>query len=311
MATSAVIGGTRFFGKLLVRNLLARGEEVTLITRGTAPDDFGDAVSRLKADANDADSLVAAVDGHKFDVVYHQMCYSPIAASATVRAFDGRIGKLVMTSSMEVYNKDTFRWNVPAPAMSPFGRESELDLADYGYDTSLPWLDPSFGGPNYGEGKRQAESFLLQHATFPVAVARLAHVLAYADEFTGRFQFHLERIRDGRRISSFPSPGRTSYISAADSGAFLAWLGRSPLVGPVNGASPDTASVYDMTALMADVIGGKAEITEVSDAPDDPDLSAFSCPADFGLSVELATSAGYEFSKVGEWLPAITREAVE
>lgn len=311
MAIVGVIGGTRFFGKLLVRDLLAQGHEVTLMTRGTAPDGFGDTVTRLTADANDAASLAAAAEGRAFDVVYHQMCYHPVAAAAAVRAFDGRAGRLVMTSSMEVYNKDTFRWRVPAPPMSDFGLESELDLRDYGYDTQLPWLEPEFGDPNYGEGKRQAESYLLRNASFPVTVARLAHVLAFKDEFTGRFRFHFDRIRDGKRMASFRDPGRTSYISAPDAAAFLAWLGWSDLTGPVNGASPDVADIYGMTGYMAEVLGGMPVVEEVEDAPADPDLSAFSCPADYGLSVALATEAGYRFTRISTWLPDFTRAAME
>ncbi|GIH71595.1 NAD-dependent epimerase/dehydratase family protein [Sphaerimonospora thailandensis] len=311
MATIAVVGGTRFFGKTLVRDLLAQGHEVTIITRGLAPDDFGDTVTRLRADANDADRLTAAVTGSAFDVVYHQMCYSPAAALAAVRAFDGRAGKLVMTSSLEVYNKDTFRWRMSAPPMSAFAEEAELDPSSYDYDVELPWSDPDFAGTNYGEGKRQAEAYLSRNATFPVAFARLAHVLAFEDEFTGRFRFHFDRIRDGRRMASFPTPGRTSFVSASDAAAFLSWLGEAPLTGAVNGASPDPASLYDMTAMMSEVIGGKVVIEEVGDAPGDPDLSAFSCPADFGLSVTSAMAAGFEFTRISTWLPQITRAAID
>jgi nucleoside-diphosphate-sugar epimerase len=311
MATTAVIGGTRFFGKILVQDLLDRGHQVTLITRGTSSDDFGAAVTRLTADANDADALTAAVADRTFDVVHHQVCYSPITAAAAVRAFTGRTGKLVMTSSMEVYNKDTFRWEVPAPEISTFCLESELDPATYGHDVDLPWLDDDYLGPNYGEGKRQAESYLVRNAPFAVAIARLSHVLAFEDEFTGRFRFHFDRIRDGKRMASFRDPGLTSYVSAEDAGRFLSWLGRSALVGAVNGASPDYATVHDMTALMAEVIGGRAVVEEVDDAPNDPDLSAFSCPADYGLSVELAAANGFEFTPITTWLPAVTKAAVE
>ena len=36
-----VLGGTGFFGKHLVWELLHRGHEVTIATRGRTPDDFG------------------------------------------------------------------------------------------------------------------------------------------------------------------------------------------------------------------------------------------------------------------------------
>jgi nucleoside-diphosphate-sugar epimerase len=309
MASIAVIGGTRFFGKILVQDLLDKGHQVTLITRGNSKDDFGTGVTRLTADANNKDSLAEAVDGHTFDVVHHQVCYSPIAAAAAVEAFTGRTRKLVMTSSMEVYNKDTFRWQVPAPKISTYCKESELDPTTYGHDVDLPWLDDAYLGPNYGEGKRQAESYLVQKADFEVAIARLSHVLAYEDEFTGRFTFHYNHIRDSKPMRSFKNPGKTSYVSAQDAGKFLSWLGDSTVTGPLNGASPDYATVHDMTALMANVIGGKAIIEEVEDAPTAQDLSAFSCPSDYGLNVDLAAANGFEFTPITTWLPTETRAA--
>ena len=49
-----VLGGTGFFGKHLVWELLHRGHEVTIATRGRTPDDFGDRVRRLIVDRTDA-----------------------------------------------------------------------------------------------------------------------------------------------------------------------------------------------------------------------------------------------------------------
>ncbi|WP_390847846.1 hypothetical protein [Bacillus litorisediminis] len=41
------LGGTQFFGKLLVHKLLEKGINVTIATRGLADDPFGDKVNRL------------------------------------------------------------------------------------------------------------------------------------------------------------------------------------------------------------------------------------------------------------------------
>ena len=76
-------------------------------------------------------------------------------------------------------------------------------------------------------------------------------------------------------MASFVTPGRTSYISARDAGAFLAWFGRSDITGPVNGASRDALTIYGMCSLMSQVIGVRAVVEEVVDAPNDPDLSVF------------------------------------
>ena len=59
-----VLGGTGFFGKHLVWELLHRGHEVTIATRGRTPDDFGDRVRRLIVDRTDARQMeqVAAIE---------------------------------------------------------------------------------------------------------------------------------------------------------------------------------------------------------------------------------------------------------
>lgn len=310
MSTICVIGGTRYFGKIAVRNLLDLGHSVTILTRGRSGDDFGAAVDRITADANDVASLSKAVADHEFDTVVHQMCYSPLAAQAAVEAFTARSKRLVMTSTIEVYNRDTFR-DRPPPEMSQFALERELDTSSYGYDLSLPWLEEDFADRNYAEGRRQAECLMAERALFPVAFVRVAHVLAEQDEFTGRFRFHVERILRGQRIASFRSPGVTSFVHANDMGAFLAWMTQSSLTGPVNASSHDGANVYDICAEIARAAGTEAWIEEVDDPRHDPDLSPFSFPADFAMSSSLATDAGFTFSTVSDWLPRLAASYVD
>lgn len=45
-----VIGGTKFFGIPMIKELLANGHAVTIATRGNTLDPFGDSVSRIKMD---------------------------------------------------------------------------------------------------------------------------------------------------------------------------------------------------------------------------------------------------------------------
>jgi nucleoside-diphosphate-sugar epimerase len=45
-----VIGGTRYFGKLLVQRLLQAGHRVTIATRGRTADPFGARIERIRVD---------------------------------------------------------------------------------------------------------------------------------------------------------------------------------------------------------------------------------------------------------------------
>ncbi|MFI5984712.1 NAD-dependent epimerase/dehydratase family protein [Streptomyces sp. NPDC051555] len=310
MSDICVIGGTRFFGKVLVQRLLADGHRVTLVNRGRTPDPFGTSVRRLRADVMVPGELTAAVAGERFDAVVHQMCYTPNAAVEVCEAFGERAGKIVMTSTIEVYNTDTFRTGVPAPSFSARAREDELDPAGYDFDTTLPWSAPGYLDENYGEGKRQAEAALTRCAKVPVLLARVAHVLAAEDDFTGRLRFHIDRITAGVPVVTHPAPGRTSLVRAEEAAGFLAWAALSDATGAVNVASPDTADAYDVCAAVESASGRTADVIEKEDPAGDPDLSPFSCPADFGMANDRAVELGHPFTPIALWLPAVTRMAL-
>ncbi len=310
MADICVIGGTRYFGKVLVQQLLDDGHRVTIVNRGQTPDPFGDAVRRLRADVTVTGELTAAVAGERFDAVVHQMCYTPNAAVEVCEAFGERVGKIVMTSTIEVYNKDTFRGRFQAPPFSARAREEELDPADYDFDTTLPWYSPGYLDIHYGEGKRQAEAALTRTAKVPVLLARVAHVLAAEGDFTGRLSFHLDHVRGGQPVVAHMSPGRTSLVRADEAAGFLAWAALSEATGAVNVASPDTADVHDVCAAVESATGLTADVIEKEDPSGDPDLSPFSCPFDFGMASDRSAALGYPFTPIAQWLPTVTRSAL-
>lgn len=90
-----VIGGNRYFGKRLIARLLAAGDRVTVLNRGSAPPPPG--VIQLIADRDDEASLAAAVGERTFDVVVDQVCYTPHQAAIARRVFTGRTARYVMT----------------------------------------------------------------------------------------------------------------------------------------------------------------------------------------------------------------------
>ena len=70
-----VLGGTGFFGKHLVWELLHRGHEVTIATRGRTPDDFGDRVRRLIVDRTDVRQMEQVFAHKYYDVFYDDLAY--------------------------------------------------------------------------------------------------------------------------------------------------------------------------------------------------------------------------------------------
>ncbi|MFO0599988.1 MAG: NAD-dependent epimerase/dehydratase family protein [Myxococcaceae bacterium] len=97
-----VVGGTGLISTGIVRQLLARGAEVTVFNRGQrgAPPD---GVRVLRGDRSQPEDFVRTFERERFDVVYDMICYSPEDAEATARAFSGRCEQLVLCSSAVVY----------------------------------------------------------------------------------------------------------------------------------------------------------------------------------------------------------------
>ena len=89
-----VLGGTGFFGKHLVWELLHRGHEVTIATRGRTPDDFGDRVRRLIVDRTDARQMEQVFAHKYYDVFYDDLAYCAGRAGggALQKVCDGVLG---------------------------------------------------------------------------------------------------------------------------------------------------------------------------------------------------------------------------
>ena len=64
-----VLGGTRFIGLFLVKELLARGHQVAVLNRGLTQADLPKEVERLRADRDDPAAMKAALARRSFDAV--------------------------------------------------------------------------------------------------------------------------------------------------------------------------------------------------------------------------------------------------
>ena len=69
MARALVIGGTLFIGRELVRRLLDRGDDVTILHRGSG-NPFAGRTDEIRCDRNNTEALARAVKGIEFDYVF-------------------------------------------------------------------------------------------------------------------------------------------------------------------------------------------------------------------------------------------------
>lgn len=100
-----VLGGTRFLGRHVVETALARGDDVTIFTRGRQPVPWTSVAARTgERDPRIAPGLSALAAG-RWDAVIDCSGYVPRIVEASARLLAPRVGRYIFVSSLSVYAK--------------------------------------------------------------------------------------------------------------------------------------------------------------------------------------------------------------
>lgn len=295
-----VIGGTRFFGKLLVQRLVLGGHKVTIATRGYAPDPFGERIERIRVDRRNEAAMRAAFGGARYDVVFDQMCYSPLDAAIAARVFAGKVDRYVVTSTIDVYR------GLLGTQDAPF-REEQLNVQAQPIDTSYAWHDPARAVESYVPGKLQAEAYLYRDGTLPLVTARLGHVLGGPGDFTGRLAHYVDLVRAGAPLRYANADAVTSLLAPQEAARFLAWVGGQRFEGPVNAACDGALSAHGLYHKAAQVLDARPRALR-QDPGQTGAWSPFDYPAPLALDTSRATALGYRFGHADEWLDDAIRQ---
>ncbi|MGW6560952.1 NAD-dependent epimerase/dehydratase family protein [Streptomyces hydrogenans] len=304
MQRICVIGGSRYFGKLLVERLQAADHQVTVLNRGSAPPPAG--VEHLVVDRGDEAALSAALETRDFDVVVDQVCYTPVQAAIAARAFAGRTRRYVMTSTIEVYDPATAALSA-VPLGTPVSEE-RVDPALWQVAMDLPWHDDAYLEEHYAEGKRQAEAVLTRAGGFAFAAVRSAHVLGGgAREFTGRLAHYAGRVTRSEEITVHAKALPTVFIHYEELADLLSWAAAADFTGPVNACSDGLVDVHDLVGIVAAQAGREAVHRTV---PAGEKASPFSFDRHYAMSNARAKALGFSFSRTTDWLPGAVAEAL-
>ena len=285
-----VIGGTRFFGKLLVQRLVRAGHHVTIASRAYAPDPFGERITRVRVDRRNEQAMQAAFGGKRFDIVYDQMCHSPLDAAISSRVFKGHVSRYIMTSTVDVYR-------ALEPQSQAFDEES-LHVDAQPIDSGHPWHDPARAGASQVAGKVQAEAYLYRAGGMPVVTVRMAHVLGGVDDYTGRLAHYVDQVRLGAVLPYTSARARTSFIEAREAADFLVWAGAQEFTGPVNAGADGALSAYELHGRVAAALQAPARTRKVATGAASP----FDLLTSLVLDTSRAKSLGYRFSHVDDWI---------
>lgn len=282
-----VLGGTRFFGRKLVDLLLEQKHEITIVTRGMSENPFGEAVEHIKVDRKDTVAFTRALENRTFDIVYDNICYSPNEAKQLCDIFNGKIGKLVFTSTLATYEAD--------------GKSHmEDDFNPYSYGIMMGDTHEF----TYGEGKRLAEAVFYKYAQFPVVAVRFPIVMG-EDDYTRRLHIHIERIINHEPIGFVNMDAEMSFIQATEAAKFLAWVGMEDVEGPINATANGVISLKELISLIEEKTGERAKIALLGT---EDIRSPYAIPASWYMKNDYAQQLGFSFSQLNDWLPSLVEQ---
>jgi 2'-hydroxyisoflavone reductase len=223
------LGGTKFLGRHSVDAALARGHDVTVFTRGRAPNHWGDAVAMRigDRDPDKAPGLDTLRDG-TWDAVIDTSGYVPRAVQASAQMLAGRAANYLFVSSISVYaggggaNQDE---TAPVGQLDDAGSE---DVAKY-----------------YGPLKAACEDSV--RATFGggAIIVRPGLIVGPHDS-SDRFGYWVARFRHPallgdrppRAVVPAPAAAPMQFIDARDLGEWMIDLVERQAGGTYNACSP-------------------------------------------------------------------------
>lgn len=243
-----VLGGTHHVGRAVVEAALARGDDVTTLTRGVS----GHAVPGVEpryADRRDVEAVARALGKDTWDAVIDTWSFEPAAIRDSARLLSGRAAHYGYVSSRSVYV-----WPL-AP----------------GSDESAPVVDgdpDSVDAADYAAAKRGGELAVLREFDGGVLLARAGLVLG-PYEVVGRLPWWLNRVSSGGRV---PAPGPRDrplqYVDGRDIARWMLAAGSDGLAGTFNTVStPGHTTIGALLEHCVEVTGADAELVWV-----DPDV---------------------------------------
>jgi nucleoside-diphosphate-sugar epimerase len=300
-----IVGGSGLLGAPATRALLARGHQVSVLSRATRPVPEG--ASSLVADRADSAALADALRGQRFDVALDLMAYDGRDVARLFAAPGFEVKHYLLVSSGQVYL-------VSAESRPPF-READAGLPPM----PEPVKDtPAHGNWEYGVGKRDAERAareLQTRGATRTTVLRLPVVQGTGDS-SRRLWAYLQRLLDGGPLL-LPEGGDdpVRFLWAEDfARAVVALAEGAPAAAPAyNLAQPDEPRLRDLVRAAAELIGVRPNLVgcdwqTLAEAGLDRSVSPFSGRWCSRPDPSLATSDwGFTGTPSTGWLAEVVR----
>lgn len=277
-ANVLVIGGTGFMGIWLVAQLIKWDNSVTIATRGTHSDPFGNKINRLHMNILDAEGVRSALKGRRFDVIFDDLAYVPSNVENILSNVSCE--RYIQLSSVMAY--ENFKEELKETDLDPrVIKLEELPVEQY--------------EGQYAKGKRLSEACVFQKfPNVPAVTVRLpfvapsSHLLSYC-----------EGVVDQTPLNISDTQRKMTFIQAEEVGKFLPWIAAQNFTGPINLASEGMVTVGEIIDYIERQTGKRA-IIEPKKLSEESfcDVNSNS----FSMSMEKARQLGYKTSNLYSWL---------
>lgn len=194
-----IIGGTRFMGPYVVRNLHAAGHQVSVFHRGQSSTALPEGVQEILGNRDRLPNYAAELRELEPEVVLDMIVLNTQHAHDLMATFTGVAKRVVVASSQDVYQAfgRVNRSESGEADLSPITEDSPLREKLYPYrgtalraeDHPQRWMD------DYD--KIPAERVIMNHPTLPGTILRLPAVYGPHDA-QHRMFLYLKRMLDGR-----------------------------------------------------------------------------------------------------------------
>lgn len=259
-----MIGGTKFIGRRITEELIARGDDVTVLHRGETEPDGLPECRHLHADRADFASVAAEVKAIEPDAVVDTMALSRADVDAVLPHLPQ--ARLVVLSSVDVYRAFELQDSPVSEVPLPITEESPVRHGRYPYRGMMPRL--------HDYEKLDVEPLYLERGG---TVLRLGLIYGEHDP-QRREEFILRRVRAGRtRIPVGAGNWLISRCYVGDvAAAVLAAIGSSSRGQIFNVVEPVCGTVLDWARQILAAAEHDADLVTVQDKdlPGDLDMTA-------------------------------------
>lgn len=242
-----VLGGTSFVGRAIVADLVARGHEPTLFTRGKTNPELFPALPRRTGDRESGD-YASLADG-RWDAVVDVSGYVPRHVTQAMLALADRSHRYLFISTGSVYDR--------------FGASPS------GMDEDSPRLEPyrdgeEITGETYGRLKVACEDDLLARLGDRATIVRPG-IVAGPHDTTDRFTYWVRRASRGGRVAV---PARleqpVQVVDSRDLARLVTVLLEQDRPGTYNAVGPATPVTFRaVVATCAEAAGTEVDLVQV------------------------------------------------